>query len=80
LCASNSLAARVAACLAKELAQLGIFATTVEPGYFRTNFLASASLLRAEKTIEDYAETGGAMREIATEVSYHSAGRSGLSN
>ena len=55
----NSLAAGVAACLAKELAPLGIFATTVEPAYFRTNFLASASLLRAENSIEDFAETAG---------------------
>lgn len=51
--------------LAKELAPLGIFETTVEPGYFRTNFLDDASLLRAEKVIEDYAETAGAIRGAA---------------
>jgi len=70
-CSTKFAVEGVTEALAKELAPLGIFATTVEPGYFRTNFLASASLLRAEKTIEDYAETAGAMREIATKVSYH---------
>jgi NAD(P)-dependent dehydrogenase (short-subunit alcohol dehydrogenase family) len=60
--------------LAKELAPLGIFATTVEPGYFRTNFLDGSSLLRAEKVIEDYAATAGAMREAASKVSYKQPG------
>ena len=73
-CSTKFAVEGVTEALAKELAPLGIFATTVEPGYFRTNFLASASLLRAEKTIEDYAETAGAMREIATKVSYHQPG------
>ena len=73
-CSTKFAVEGVTEALAKELAPLGIFATTVEPGYFRTNFLASASLLRAEKTIEDYAETAGAMREIATEVSCHQPG------
>ena len=73
-CSTKFAVEGVTEALAKELAPLGIFATTVEPGYFRTNFLAGASLLRAEKTIEDYAETAGAMREIATEVSYHQPG------
>jgi len=73
-CSTKFAVEGVTEALAKELAPLGIFATTVEPGYFRTNFLASASLLRAEKTIEDYAETAAAMREIATKVSYHQPG------
>ena len=73
-CSTKFAVEGVTEALAKELAPLGIFATTVEPGYFRTNFLASDSLLRADKTIEDYAETAGAMREIATKVSYHQPG------
>jgi NAD(P)-dependent dehydrogenase (short-subunit alcohol dehydrogenase family) len=39
--------------LAKELAPFGIFATTVEPGYFRTNFLYGISLVRVKKIMED---------------------------
>src|SRR5262249_39537235 len=73
-CSTKFAVEGVTEALAKELATLGIFATTVEPGYFRTNFLDGASLLRAEKVIEDYAETAGAMREIATKVSYHQPG------
>jgi NAD(P)-dependent dehydrogenase (short-subunit alcohol dehydrogenase family) len=60
--------------LAKELAPLGIYATAVEPGYFRTNFLDGASLLRADKVIEDYSATAGAMRETASKVSYRQPG------
>jgi NAD(P)-dependent dehydrogenase (short-subunit alcohol dehydrogenase family) len=48
--------------LALELAPLGIFATTVEPGFFRTDFLDAKSLTTAPASIPDYAETVGAMR------------------
>ncbi len=48
--------------LAQELAPLGIFATVVEPGFFRTDFLDAKSLTTAAHSIPDYAETVGAMR------------------
>lgn len=54
--------------LALELAPLGIKATVVEPGYFRTNFLDASSLSRTPNVIEDYAETVGKMRVFATQV------------
>ncbi|WP_321332135.1 oxidoreductase [uncultured Bacteroides sp.] len=54
--------------LALELAPLGIKATVVEPGYFRTNFLDASSLNRTANIIEDYAETVGKMRAFATQV------------
>lgn len=54
--------------LAKELAPLNIFATAVEPGYFRTEFLDTSSLTRTGNVIEDYAATVGKMRELATNV------------
>jgi NAD(P)-dependent dehydrogenase (short-subunit alcohol dehydrogenase family) len=73
-CSTKFAVEGITEALAKELAPLSIFATTVEPGYFRTNFLDGASLLRAEKIIEDYAETVGAMREIATKISYYQPG------
>lgn len=54
--------------LAIELAPLGIYATTVEPGFFRTDFLDVSSLTRTGNIIEDYAPTVGEMRQFATQV------------
>jgi NAD(P)-dependent dehydrogenase (short-subunit alcohol dehydrogenase family) len=73
-CSTKFAVEGITEALAKELAPLGIFATTVEPGYFRTNFLDGASLVRSEKVIEDYAKTAGAMRENAAKVSYNQPG------
>lgn len=52
--------------LAMELAPLGIHATVVAPGFFRTNFLDESSLIRGENIIEDYNTTVGEMRKFAT--------------
>jgi NAD(P)-dependent dehydrogenase (short-subunit alcohol dehydrogenase family) len=52
--------------LATEVAPLGIGVTIVEPGPFRTDFLAS-SLVVTEKTLADYADTAGKTRTGATE-------------
>ncbi|WP_248928367.1 oxidoreductase [Paenibacillus hamazuiensis] len=54
--------------MAKELAPLGIHATVVEPGFFRTEFLDASSLTRSSRVIDDYAETVGEMRNFATKV------------
>jgi NAD(P)-dependent dehydrogenase (short-subunit alcohol dehydrogenase family) len=51
--------------LAQELRPLGIYATAVEPGYFRTDFLDAKSLAISPRTIADYSETSGAMRTVA---------------
>ena len=51
--------------LAAELAPLGIHATVVEPGFFRTDFLDNKSLVRTQRVIEDYSATVGAMRSFA---------------
>ena len=51
--------------LAIELAPLGIHATVVEPGFFRTDFLDEQSLSKTAQRIGDYAETVGAMRDFA---------------
>ncbi len=48
-----------------ELAPLGIHATVIEPGFFRTDFLDASSLVSTATRIPDYAETVGKMREIA---------------
>ena len=53
-----------------ELAPLGIFATTVEPGFFRTDFLDAKSLTTAPHSIPDYAETVGAMRTAMADANH----------
>lgn len=60
--------------MAVELAPLGIHATTVEPGFFRTDFLEASSLTRTSNVIDDYAETVGEMRKFATQVSLKQPG------
>ncbi|BAY66784.1 short-chain dehydrogenase/reductase SDR (plasmid) [Calothrix brevissima NIES-22] len=57
-----------------ELAPLGIHATVVEPGYFRTNFLDSSSLQRTAIQISDYTETVGKTREMASQRNYQQLG------
>ena len=73
-CSTKFAVEGITEALALELAPLGIHATTVEPGYFRTSFLDGASLSRAQKVIDEYAETAGAMREFATQVNYKQPG------
>jgi NAD(P)-dependent dehydrogenase (short-subunit alcohol dehydrogenase family) len=60
--------------LAMELAPLGIKATVVEPGFFRTDFLDDQSLLKTVARIEDYAETVGAMRDFAAGANHAQPG------
>jgi NAD(P)-dependent dehydrogenase (short-subunit alcohol dehydrogenase family) len=60
--------------MALELAPLGIHATVVAPGFFRTNFLDESSLIRTSNEIADYQETVGNMRAFATEVNYKQPG------
>jgi len=60
--------------LAAELAPLGIKATVVEPGYFRTDFLDARSLSVSDSRIADYAETAGAVRERAAQISHRQPG------
>ncbi|MDP9711110.1 UNVERIFIED_ORG: NAD(P)-dependent dehydrogenase (short-subunit alcohol dehydrogenase family) [Pseudomonas fluorescens] len=57
--------------LHQELAPLGIHATVVEPGFFRTDFLDEQSLLKTALVLPDYDETVGKMRTFA-EAANHS--------
>ncbi|KKI89809.1 short-chain dehydrogenase [Bacillus sp. SA1-12] len=54
--------------LALELAPLGIHATVVAPGFFRTEFLDAASLTRSGHIIPDYDQTVGEMRKFAIQA------------
>lgn len=54
--------------LALEMAPLGIHATVVAPGFFRTEFLDAASLTRSGHIIPDYDQTVGEMRKFATQA------------
>jgi NAD(P)-dependent dehydrogenase (short-subunit alcohol dehydrogenase family) len=57
-----------------ELAPLGIQATAIEPGGFRTNFLDDSSLVTAEPRIEDYSSTAGTTRQWAEQANHAQAG------
>lgn len=60
--------------LALELKPLGIHATVVEPGFFRTDFLDARSLSVSRSTIEDYKDTAGAMRSFAAGANHAQPG------
>lgn len=57
-----------------ELAPLGIHATVVEPGFFRTDFMDNRSLSKTEQRIADYADTVGKTREAAAERNHQQPG------
>lgn len=60
--------------LAQELAPLGIHATVVAPGFFRTDFLDKSSLVKTQNEIQDYDATVGAMRRYAAEANKNQPG------
>jgi len=57
-----------------ELAPLGVKVTVVEPGYFRTDFLESNSLVESPETIADYAPTAGEVRKLAKAINQQQPG------
>jgi len=60
--------------LAQELAPLGIHATVVEPGFFRTDFLDARSLVATAARIADYDATSGATRAHAVDANHQQPG------
>jgi NAD(P)-dependent dehydrogenase (short-subunit alcohol dehydrogenase family) len=60
--------------LALELKPLGIRATVIEPGFFRTDFLDARSLSVSPTQIADYADTVGAMRSFAAGANHAQPG------
>jgi NAD(P)-dependent dehydrogenase (short-subunit alcohol dehydrogenase family) len=57
-----------------ELKPLGIHATVVEPGYFRTDFLDASSLVVGKQIIADYDETSGNVRRFAVGMNHNQPG------
>jgi NAD(P)-dependent dehydrogenase (short-subunit alcohol dehydrogenase family) len=60
--------------LALELKPLGVRATVIEPGFFRTDFLDARSLSVSPSQIDDYADTAGAMRSFAATANHAQPG------
>jgi short-subunit dehydrogenase len=68
-CSTKFAVESITEALHGELAPLGIHATVVEPGYFRTDFLDMSSLADTAARIPDYAATVGKVRESAAAIS-----------
>ena len=60
--------------LRHELAPLGVRATAIEPGGFRTDALDPASLAAAARRIEDYDETVGPIRTVTEDANHRQPG------
>jgi NAD(P)-dependent dehydrogenase (short-subunit alcohol dehydrogenase family) len=73
-CATKFAVEGISEALSIELAPLGIHATVVEPGYFRTDFLSAQSLSSTALRIDDYAGTVGKMRTFAAAVNHQQPG------
>ena len=73
-CATKFAVEGISEALSIELAPLGIHATVVEPGYFRTDFLSAQSLSSTAVRIGDYADTVGRMRAFVAAADHQQAG------
>ena len=73
-CSTKFAVEGISEALHAELTPLGIAVTVVEPGYFRTEFLESQSVVASPTVIDDYAETSGKVREMAKTVSLNQPG------
>jgi NAD(P)-dependent dehydrogenase (short-subunit alcohol dehydrogenase family) len=73
-CSTKFAVEGITEALHAELAPLGIHATVVEPGYFRTDFLDAVSLSVAPTVLEDYDATSGEVRRKARELNHNQPG------
>jgi NAD(P)-dependent dehydrogenase (short-subunit alcohol dehydrogenase family) len=73
-CSTKFAVEGITEALHAELAPLGIHATVVEPGYFRTEFLEGQSLVTSPRVLDDYAASAGRVREAAKRISLNQPG------
>ena len=73
-CSTKLAVEGITEALHAELKPLGIHATVVEPGYFRTDFLDKSSLSVSPPRIEGYEDTVGAMRSAAARLNHGQPG------
>ena len=73
-CATKFAVEGISEALSIELGPLGIHATVVEPGYFRTDFLSAQSLSSTAVRIGDYVDTVGKMRTFVTAANHQQPG------
>ncbi|KAF1990970.1 NAD(P)-binding protein [Aulographum hederae CBS 113979] len=74
-CATKWSASAIAESLRLEVAPLGIQATVIEPGYFRSGFLNPGALIQSQKRIQDYEESAvGEFRKVVTTVDNNQPG------
>jgi NAD(P)-dependent dehydrogenase (short-subunit alcohol dehydrogenase family) len=72
-CGSKFALEGVLQALGKEVAQFGIHVTAIEPGSFRTDW-AGRSMTRAARTIDDYDDLFGPIRQARTQASGNQLG------
>ncbi|ALL70678.1 3-oxoacyl-[acyl-carrier protein] reductase (plasmid) [Paraburkholderia caribensis MBA4] len=73
-CSTKFAVEGITEALHAELKPLGIHATVVEPGYFRTDFLDGSSLVVGKEIIGDYDETSGNVRRFAVGMNHNQPG------
>lgn len=73
-CATKFAVEALSESLSQELAPLGIRSTVVEPGFFRTDFLQTNSMVNTQARIDAYAATVGEMRNLMADVNQKQPG------
>jgi NAD(P)-dependent dehydrogenase (short-subunit alcohol dehydrogenase family) len=73
-CSTKFAVEGITEALHDELAPLGIHATVIEPGFFRTDFMDNRSLARTGQQIGDYTETVGKTKIFAVERNHQQPG------
>jgi NAD(P)-dependent dehydrogenase (short-subunit alcohol dehydrogenase family) len=72
-CGSKFALEGILEALGKEVAQFGIHVTAIEPGSFRTDW-SGRSMTRADRTVEDYDDLFGPIREARRKASGNQLG------